>query len=93
MSDLKKKSVKNRLTQKSPVAAVDVGGNIAELLLGIVVPEYQTVFAELLLGQSVEAGVVEIALLRIGEETLGLGTAERGGRRLLLCLRAATDHR
>lgn len=57
-------------------AALDVCGHVAELLLGVVVPEHETVLAELLLGLVVQAAVVQIALLGVREESLGLGAPE-----------------
>lgn len=65
-----------QLTQKSAIAAGHVSRKVAEFFLRVVVPEDEAVLAEFLLGLSVDAGVVEIALFGIGEEALVLGAPE-----------------
>lgn len=64
------------LTKKSPIPAGHVGWNITEFLLGVVISEDEAVLAQFLLGLAIQAGVIEIALFRIREETLRLGTSE-----------------
>ena len=65
-----------QLTKKSPISARHVGWNITEFLLGVVIPEDEAILAQFLLRLAVHADVIKIALFRIREETLRLGTSK-----------------
>lgn len=64
------------LTDVFSVSAVDVEGVVTLLLERTLGLEEQPVGAELRLGHAVPAGVVEVALLRVGEVAVRLGTLE-----------------
>lgn len=66
----------SELTQKRAVATGYVRRYVAKLLLGVIIPEDESILAEPLLGLAVHASVIKIALFRIGEETLELRATE-----------------
>jgi hypothetical protein len=65
------------LTDIFAATALHVERVVALLLVGVAVLEQKAVRAELGLGHVVDALVVEITLLRVGEEPVGLGAPER----------------
>ena len=77
-----------------PVAAVDVVGQLAGLVVGLAVVEEESVVAEQRLELVVLAFVVEVALLGVAELAVGLGAAEveLGPRELDVVLRQGGAH-
>lgn len=66
----------SKLTQNRAVTAGHIRRYIAELLLRVIIPEDESILAEFFLGLTIHAGIIKIALLRIGEETLRLRASE-----------------
>lgn len=65
-----------KLTQNCTIAARHIRRNVAEFLLVIIIPEDESVLAKSLLGLIVYAGIIKIALFRVGKEALGFRTPE-----------------
>lgn len=81
------------LTQLSAIAALDVGGDVAALVADLLVVEHQAVGAEPLFGHILGALEVQVALVGVREEAVGLGALEVGRHRRTVRLLRRSCHR